>query len=154
MTCQGPCPWASEPYRFLAQQEILSQTTGRDLFRALFYISTWKILRPGINGSLNVSAKLHTYPSPKPTFFPRREVSVNAGLGEGKVRSFSDTYYDPYKPVHTTTRSGAETAPIRDDPLPRSARRSIIPLQILSPNHGSFVWRKTNPIWFLCRHKS
>ena len=33
-------------------------------------------------GSLYVSGKLPTYPSPKPTFSPKREVSVNVGLGE------------------------------------------------------------------------
>ena len=27
--------------------------------------------------------KLPTYPSPKPSFFPKREVSVNVSLGEG-----------------------------------------------------------------------
>ena len=35
------------------------------------------------NGSLYVSAKLRTYPSPKPTFCPKWEASVNVGLGEG-----------------------------------------------------------------------
>ena len=30
-----------------------------------------------------VSGKLPTYPSPKSTFWPKREVSVNVGLGEG-----------------------------------------------------------------------
>ena len=34
-------------------------------------------------GSLHVSGKLSTYPSPKPTFCPKWEVSVNVGLGEG-----------------------------------------------------------------------
>ena len=34
-------------------------------------------------GSLYVSGKLPTYPSPKPTFSPKWEVSVNVGLGEG-----------------------------------------------------------------------
>ena len=29
------------------------------------------------------SGKLPTYPSPKPTFCPQLEVSVNVGLGEG-----------------------------------------------------------------------
>ena len=33
--------------------------------------------------SLYVSGKLPTYPSLKPTFCPKREVSVNVGLGEG-----------------------------------------------------------------------
>ena len=38
--------------------------------------------------------KLPTYPSPKPTFCPKWEVSVNVGLGEGKVGSFPETYND------------------------------------------------------------
>ena len=40
-----------------------------------------------LNGSLYVSGKLPTYPSPKPTFCPKWEVSVNVGLGEGWVGS-------------------------------------------------------------------
>ena len=39
-----------------------------------------------------VSGKLPTYPSPKSTFCPKWEVSVNVGLGEGWVGSFSETY--------------------------------------------------------------
>ena len=34
-------------------------------------------------GSLHVSGKLTNYPSLKPTFYPKWEVSVNVGLGEG-----------------------------------------------------------------------
>ena len=34
-------------------------------------------------GSLHVSGKLPTHLSPKPTFCPKWEVSVNVGLGEG-----------------------------------------------------------------------
>ena len=33
-----------------------------------------------------ISGKLPTYPSPKPTFCPKREVSVNVGLGQGRGR--------------------------------------------------------------------
>ena len=33
--------------------------------------------------SIEVSGKLPSYPSPKPTFCLKREVSVNVGLGEG-----------------------------------------------------------------------
>ena len=32
---------------------------------------------------LYISGKLPTYPSPKPTFCPKWEVSINVGLGEG-----------------------------------------------------------------------
>ena len=39
--------------------------------------------------------KLPTYPSPKPTFCPKWEVSVNAGLGEAWVGSFPERYNDP-----------------------------------------------------------
>ena len=34
-------------------------------------------------GSIKVSGKLSTYPSPKPTFCPKGEVGDNVGLGEG-----------------------------------------------------------------------
>ena len=34
-------------------------------------------------GSLYISGKLPTYPSPKPTFYPKREAGFNVGLGEG-----------------------------------------------------------------------
>ena len=40
-----------------------------------------KIMIP--NESFIRSGKLPTYPSPKPTFCPKLEVSVNDGLGEG-----------------------------------------------------------------------
>ena len=43
-----------------------------------------------INGA-DSSEKLPTYPSPKPTFCPKWEVSVNVGLGEGWVGSFPET---------------------------------------------------------------
>ena len=33
--------------------------------------------------SHHISGKLTTYPSPKPTFCPKRDVSVNVDLGEG-----------------------------------------------------------------------
>ena len=49
------------------------QTTGLDFFQALHHV----------HGSLYVSGKLPTYPSPKPTFCLKSEVSVNVGLGEG-----------------------------------------------------------------------
>ena len=45
--------------------------------------------------SLYVSRKLPAYPSPKPTFCPKWEVIVNVGLGEGRVGSFPETYYNP-----------------------------------------------------------
>ena len=46
-------------------------------------------------GSLYISGKLPTYPSPKPRFCPKWEVSVDVGLGEGKVGSLPETYEDP-----------------------------------------------------------
>ena len=36
-----------------------------------------------VTGSIQVSRKLPTYPSPNPTVFPKWEVSVNVGLREG-----------------------------------------------------------------------
>ena len=47
------------------------------------------------NGSLNVSRKLPTYPSPKPTLTLTSHFGQNVGLGEGQVGSFSETYNDP-----------------------------------------------------------
>ena len=41
-----------------------------------------------LSGSIKVSGKLPIYPSPKPTFCPKREVSVNVGLGEGVCGQF------------------------------------------------------------------
>ena len=38
---------------------------------------------PRIYGSIHVSGKLATYPSPNLTFCPKREVSVNFRFGEG-----------------------------------------------------------------------
>ena len=35
------------------------------------------------------------YPSPKPTFCPKWQVSVNVGVGEGLVSSFPETKNDP-----------------------------------------------------------
>ena len=46
-------------------------------------------------GSMYVSGKLPTYPSPNLTFCPKRELSVNVRFGEGKVGSFPETYTDP-----------------------------------------------------------
>ena len=45
-------------------------------------------------GLLYVSGKLPNYPSPKPTFWPKWEVSVYVGLGEEWVSSFPETYND------------------------------------------------------------
>ena len=45
-------------------------------------------------------------PSPKPTFCPKWEVSVNVGLEEGQVGRFPETYDDPFIPggliIHLT----------------------------------------------------
>ena len=43
-------------------------------------------------GSLDVSEKLSTYPSPKPIFCLKLQVSVEVCLGEGWVGSFPETY--------------------------------------------------------------
>lgn len=42
--------------------------------------------------TLRNSGKLPTYPSANPTFSPKWEVSVNAGITEGWVGSFSKLY--------------------------------------------------------------
>ena len=49
------------------------------------------------NGSLYISGKLPTYPSPKPTFCTRCEVSFDVGLGEGEVGNFPEMYNDPQR---------------------------------------------------------
>ena len=59
------------------------------LIKALHFVF-WKVahdekqLKKGYYAwSSYVSGNLPTYPSPKPTFCPKWEVSVNDGLGEG-----------------------------------------------------------------------
>ena len=47
-------------------------------------------------GSMYVSGKLPTYPSPNVIFCPKQEVSVNVRFGEGWVGSFPETYIDPH----------------------------------------------------------
>ena len=49
---------------------------------------------PGIEGSLYVSGKLPTYPSPNPTLTLTSHLGQNVGLGEGYVSSFPETYND------------------------------------------------------------
>ena len=51
-------------------------------------------------GSLYVSGKLPTYPSPKPTLTLTSHLKQNVGLREGWVGSFSETYYDPILLAH------------------------------------------------------
>ena len=41
-------------------------------------------------GSIYISGKMTTYPSPEPTFIPKWEISVNVGLGQGWVDSFPE----------------------------------------------------------------
>ena len=68
------------------------KTPGPPSFRVSFtFVSSPKSESPEKGGALYVS----TYPSSKPTFCPKREVSVYVGLGEGKVGSFPETYNDP-----------------------------------------------------------
>ena len=46
-----------------------------------------------VKGSSSVSGKLPTYPSPKPTFCPKWELSVNVGLGKrGAVGSWDSVW--------------------------------------------------------------
>ena len=47
-------------------------------------------------GSLYVPGKLPTYCSPKPTFCPKREVSVNVGLEEGRNVKWSKHFYPEF----------------------------------------------------------
>jgi len=50
-------------------------------------------------GSLFVSGKLPTYPSPKSTLNLTSHLGQNVGLGEGQVGSSPDTYNDPFNLV-------------------------------------------------------
>ena len=71
----------ASPHQF-AQQADLQPVDILDL-----------VLPEYANQILYVSGKLPTYPSPNPTFCPKREVSVNVGLWEGfQVGSFPETY--------------------------------------------------------------
>jgi len=45
-------------------------------------------------GSLYLSGKLPTYPSPKPTLTLTSHLGQNVGLGEGCVGRFPETYND------------------------------------------------------------
>ena len=46
-------------------------------------------------GSVPVSGKQPTYPSPNTTFCPKRDTNVDVELGERQVGSFPETLTDP-----------------------------------------------------------
>ena len=56
--------------------------------------SDWRVnfLYGSSFGSLHVSRKLPTYPSPKPTITLTSHLGQNVGLGEGKVGSFPEIH--------------------------------------------------------------
>ena len=54
-----------------------------EIFKVMSSVGPKSYLSRVCLASLHVSGKLRTYHSPKPTFCPEREVSVNVGLGEG-----------------------------------------------------------------------
>ena len=78
-------------------KKINNACPAANFSRAFYFCDFPTIWEPGTGGSLYVSRKLATYPSPKPTFCPIWEVSVDIGLGEGCVGSFPETYNDPNK---------------------------------------------------------
>ena len=87
------------------QKGMLSNQQTKSLTVRCTLVAEWRHTLMWIANSLNycslfgllyVSGKLPTYPSPKPTFCPKWELSVIVGLGEGLVGSFLDTYNDPY----------------------------------------------------------
>ena len=49
----------------------------------------------GEHGSMSVSEQLRTYPSRNPKTVNLSQLGVDVGLGEGLVRSCSDTDIDP-----------------------------------------------------------
>ena len=69
--------------------------------------------------SIKVSGKLPTYPSPKPSFYPKRDVSVNVSLGEGVggqfPRNLNRSFFPPVWPtVHTyPVKTVTENAPFQ-----------------------------------------
>ena len=67
-------------------------------------LSWWK------NGSIRVSGRLLTLPSPNPTFCPKWEVTVNADLGEGYVGSFLDVTIQ-MKPILSVAVLSCDTIP-------------------------------------------
>ena len=75
---------AETSYRML---EVLSFCDGKRIKISANFSGEskvqWSFLEYIFFGSFYVSWKLPTYPSPKPAFCPKWEVSVNVGLGEG-----------------------------------------------------------------------
>ena len=51
-----------------------------------------------IIGSVKVSGKMATYPSPNPTLILTSHFEQNVGLGEGSMGSFPETLNDPLYP--------------------------------------------------------
>ena len=64
----------------LLEQSVIAISLSRVCDKCV-RISSW--FSRWLFGSLYIYGKLPTYPTPKPTFCPKWEVSVNVGLGEG-----------------------------------------------------------------------
>ena len=61
------------------------------VFKTQLQAQKEKIKKNGeLFGTIQVTGKLPTYPSPKPTFCRKSETSVSVDLGEGQVGSFSE----------------------------------------------------------------
>ena len=94
--CEHPSKEIKESITSLKPLLTTALFNGAKSLNFYFYLpkieiySSW-VIRPG---SLYIFRKLPTYPSPKPIFCPKWEVSVKVGLGEGKVSSFLETYND------------------------------------------------------------
>ena len=50
-----------------------------------------------------ISGKLPTYPFPKATICPKWEASVNVGVEEGKVSSFTEMYDGPLIMIYSVS---------------------------------------------------
>ena len=85
-----------------------------------------------ILGSMYVSGKLTTYPSPRPTFCPKWEEKVNVWLGEGKVVIFPEKYIDPDSVC--ATRNVLSTFFIL-----QHYRKNVLAATVLAPH-----------VWLLC----
>ena len=75
------------------QQKLVDWLT-HNILQTILGSMSWKILIivDYVLGSLRVSAKLPTYPSPKPTLSLTSHLGQNVALKEGWVDSFPETF--------------------------------------------------------------
>ena len=81
---------------FCSLSLFLSPTFAQKLDRNVFL--AFVLYSRRLFGSLYLSGKLPTYPSPKPISTLTSQIGQNVGLGEEQVASFPETYNDPPVP--------------------------------------------------------